>query len=120
MKAFELGFFSIPVVDINIAKDFYGKVMGWEFQDRDPKFSYIFANENMVGSLELANDKFFPSESGPLLFFRADFMERTLNRVKESGGTLIEKLAMEAGARGYTSKVLDPFKSTIAFWAPEN
>ena len=43
MSAFLLGFFTIPVLDLSIAKDFYAPVMGWTFQDRDPEFSYIFA-----------------------------------------------------------------------------
>jgi predicted enzyme related to lactoylglutathione lyase len=120
MKAFELGFFSIPVTEIQAAKNFYGKIMGWEFQDRDPNFTYISANENMAGSFEIASKDFSPSENGPLLFFRADFMEKTLARVTEGGGIVKEKEAMEGGARGYTAKILDPFKNTIGFWAPEN
>jgi predicted enzyme related to lactoylglutathione lyase len=120
MNAFELGFFSIPVLDIQKGKSFYSNVMGWEFKDRDPQFTYIFANEKMIGSLELSTGHISSSENGPLMFFRADFMEKTLARVTDKGGTVREKIAIENGARGYTAKIVDPFKNTIAFWAPEN
>lgn len=119
MNAFELGFFAIPVLEMNRAKAFYGPVMGWEFNDRDPAFSYIAANGNMLGALELASDKLKPSAFGPLIYFRADLMDKTLSRVSSNGGTIVEKLAMEDGARGYTAKVRDPFGNVIGFWASE-
>jgi predicted enzyme related to lactoylglutathione lyase len=119
MKALEPGFFAIPTTDLAKAKVFYQVVMGWQFKDRDSNFSYIFANAGMIGSLELANKTFMPSKNGPLLFFRAEFMEKTLDKVAIGGGIVVEKVAIENGARGYTAKVLDPFDNAIAFWAPE-
>ena len=120
MKALELGFFAIPTPDLVTAKTFYQAVMGWEFKDRDSNFSYIFANGNMIGSLERATKTFMPSKNGPLLFFRAEFMQKTLDRVTTAGGVLIEKVAIENGARGYTAKAQDPSENAIAFWAPED
>ena len=125
MSSFELGFFSIPVLDIQLAKSFYSDGMGWdgmgwEFKDRDPQFSYIFANENMIGSLELSPGPVYPSGNGPLMFFRADYMEKVLARVTANGGAILEKISLENGARGYTAKIIDPFKNILAFWAPEN
>lgn len=120
MTALEMGFFAIPVLDLAIAKKFYWPVMRWEFNDRDENFCYIMANGNMIGSLETTSAKFKPSESGPLLYFRADFMTQTLLRVTASGGSILEKLAMEGGARGYTAKISDPSKNTIGFWAPKD
>ena len=117
MAAFELGFFAIPVTQIESAKLFYGQVMGWSFNDRDPNFSYIMANGNMIGALETASPTFKSSESGPLLFFRADAMGKTLARVVQLGGVVLEKVAMEGGKRGYTAKFLDPSKNAIGLWA---
>ena len=119
MKALELGFFSIPVLDLKIAQSFYTEVMGWDFKDRDSDFAYIFANGGMIGSLELATETSIPSGRGPLLFFRAELLNKTLSYVTANGGRVIETQAMEEGARGYTAKVQDPSKNTIAFWAPE-
>lgn len=119
MNALEMGFFAIPVSDMDVAKKFYGSVMGWDFNDRDPKFSYIMANGNMIGALEIATDKFKPSETGPLLYFRADFILKTLARVTAGGGTIVEQQTMEGGSRGYTAKILDTSKNAIGFWAPE-
>lgn len=120
MVALEMGFFAIPVLDMETAKKFYGPVMGWDFNDRDPKFSYSFANGNMIGALEVATDSFKPSEAGPLMYFRADFMAEILARVSANGGTVIEKLVMDGGAKGYTAKISDPFKNTIGFWTPQD
>lgn len=120
MSALEMGFFALPVSDMAVAKKFYGSVMGWDFNDRDPKFSYIMAGGKMIGALEAASDSFKPSSSGPLLYFRANSMSKVLDRVKAGGGAVIEKLAMAGGARGYTTKVSDPSGNTIGFWAPED
>ena len=94
--------------------------MGWTFKARDSQFSYIFAHENMIGAIELSTNTFKPSENGPLMYFRADFMEATLNRVSAAGGKITEKTAIEGGARGYTARIRDPFNNTLGFWAPEN
>ena len=119
MTALEMGFFAIPVMDMKAAKNFYGPVMGWEFNDRDEQFSYIMANGKMAGALEASSDGFKPSATGPLIYFRADSMSKTLERVTAAGGFILENLAMNGGANGYTARISDPFKNTIAFWAPE-
>jgi predicted enzyme related to lactoylglutathione lyase len=120
MDAFEMGFFAIPVEDMVAAKSFYGNVMGWEFNDRDLDFSYVFANGNMIGALETASESLKPSHTGPLLFFRADAIAKTLSRVTSSGGSVLDRQAIAGGERGYTAKILDPSKNAIGFWAPEN
>jgi predicted enzyme related to lactoylglutathione lyase len=120
LKAFELGFFAIPVSNMETAKSFYKNVMGWDFKDRDPQFSYVFANDNMIGAIELARDNFKPSVDGPLLYFRADLMTKTLGKVTSSGGKVQEKIAIENGDRGYTARIQDPFKNTIGFWAEKD
>src|SRR5690348_16095099 len=86
VSALELGFFSIPVTDMAIAKSFYEKVMGWSIQERDPAFTYAFANDDMIGALELANADLKPSNHGPLMYFRASTMKKTLEDVSRSGG----------------------------------
>ena len=120
MNAFELGFFSIPVDSLENSKKFYGAVMNWTFNDRDSKFCYIFANGNMIGSLEEAKACQVADSRGPLLFFRADHMEATLMRVVENSGIVLEQMAMDIGARGFTAKIKDPFNNTIAFWSQLN
>ena len=45
MTALEMGFFAIPVLDIAAAKKFYGPVMGWDFNDRDPNFHIFWRTE---------------------------------------------------------------------------
>jgi len=120
MKALEMGFFAIPVNDMNLGKKFYSSVMGWEFNERDAAFSYIMAGENMIGALELSSENFKPSNSGPLMYFRAESMAKTLERVKQAEGRLIEKVAVDGGERGFTAKINDPFKNTIGFWAAED
>ncbi len=117
--ALEMGFFAIPVTNIETAKKFYGPVMGWDFGDRDDKFAYILSAGNMLGALEAARESFRPSANGPLLYFRAETMNPILERVAANGGTVLEKLAMDGGAKGYTARVSDPFQNTIGFWAPQ-
>ena len=120
MDAFELGFFAIPVLDLEEAKAFYGEVMGWTFNDRDSNFSYILANEKMIGAFEIATKTLKPSQFGLLLYFRADFMGKTLERVAKFGGAVVERQALEGGARGYTARVEDPSMNVIGFWAAED
>ena len=119
MTGLNMGFFAIPVLDMKVAKSFYGPVMGWTFNERDSDFNYLFVGDDMIGALESATKTFTPSSGGPLMYFRTEKMSPTLQKVSDSGGAVIESLAMEGGARGYTAKITDPFGNTIGFWAPE-
>ena len=119
MTALEVGFFSIPVSDLASAKNFYQKVKGLNFKDRDAAFADAFAGKSMIGSLELASRDAQPSINGPLIYFRASFMKETLASVTANGGTVLSHLAMNGGENGYTAKIPDPFGNGIGFWAPE-
>lgn len=120
MDAFEIGFFAIPVENMELAKKFYGAVMGWEFAPgRDETFCYALANGNMIGSIELASEKLVPAAVGPLMYFRADVMSKVLARVEDNLGRVVYAEAVNGGERGYVAKVLDPSFNAIGFWAPE-
>jgi predicted enzyme related to lactoylglutathione lyase len=116
--AMHMGFFSIPTRDMNSAKNFYQNIMGWEFQERDEDFTYIYADNEMIGSLEKSDDSFSPSAFGPKMYFRANSISEVMTKVKANKGLVLkDETAIEDGARGYTSEILDTSGNRIAFWA---
>ncbi len=115
----ELGFFSLPANDLNEAKDFFMAVMGWNFQDRDSTFSYIFAGEEMIGSLEKSDAHHRPSMNGPLLYFRADKIESALELVRSEKGEVLFQEAINEGENGFRAFFTDPSGNRLAFWAQD-
>ena len=119
MNLHEPGFFALPVCNLETAKKFYGDLMGWEFRDRDPAFSYIVKGESLVGCVEAARDDFQPSAHGTRIYFELKRMGEFLEKAKASGGVIAEQCAVEGGAKGHTARVNDPFGNTLGFWAPQ-
>lgn len=118
--ALELGFFAIPVTNMDAARAFYHQVMGWSFEERDPSFTYINGDEGMIGALETATETFSPSHQGPKLYFRAQAMGAVMELVEAAGGSVaVPSTPIAGGERGYTAEVLDPSGNRIAFWAPD-
>ena len=99
-----VGWFEIPVVDMDRAKDFYeavfdvsisihdldGFVMGW--------FPNAPNKTGTTGSL-VKHEKYIPSDTaGPLIYFSCKDISTELSRVAEAGGIVLQEKTAIASA----------------------
>jgi predicted enzyme related to lactoylglutathione lyase len=122
MKANMVGWFEIPVTDMNRAKKFYdtvfdikvqiqdfeGTKMGWFPFPEDPEA------KGSGGSL-IENEKYYkPSNSGILIYFSSIDIETELKKVETAGGVVLQQKTLITDDIGYMALFLDSEGNRIA------
>ena len=122
MKANMVGWFEIPVKDMERAKKFYELVfgisikvvdmgnltMGWFPFAEDPEA------RGSGGSL-VKNDEFYkPSSNGVLIYFSSSDILTELNKVENAGGKTLQEKTLISDEIGYMALFLDTEGNRIA------
>ncbi len=120
-----VGWFEIPVTDMERAKKFYETVFEFEIQVQDfhgTQMGWFPFNESApgaAGSLVKQAD-YEPSEDkGVLIYFSASDIISELNRVKAAGGKIIQEKTLIAEDIGYMALFLDLEGNRIALHCRE-
>jgi len=102
--------------DIGAARDFYGRLLGWEFEGGDPEYGgYLNAHRNgqpAAGMGPLMNPDDSPSWT---TYFATDDAQETAARIREAGGTVVVE-PMEVGPMGTMTIALDPQGNPFGLW----
>lgn len=100
MKRNAVGWFEIPVTDLNRAKKFYEQVFGTELSlnEMGPMkmawFPMVKEGEGAAGTL-VKSEGFTPSHLGALVYFSVEDLEDTLKKIQGKGGkTLLPKTSI--------------------------
>jgi len=115
MKTNIVGWFEVPVVDIDRAVAFYSAVFGFELQTQQfddeimAWFPYEEGKEGASGTLLYHKEKYTPSEQGVVVYFSApsDDLSNELSRVVNAGGKIIQEKTLIAEDYGYYALILD-------------
>jgi predicted enzyme related to lactoylglutathione lyase len=76
--------FEIPATDTSKARDFYGRLFGWQFQPYEGQDYHMTYDAS--GAINGAAEN-----AGTIVFFGADDIDAALARVRELGGEAGEK-----------------------------
>lgn len=116
-----VGWFEIPVNDMDRAKKFYEEVfeievalhpmnelvMGW--------FPFAHNKPGAAGSLVKHAAWYRPSDThGPLVYFSSRDVQNELNRVEKAGGRIVKHKTLIAPDVGYMAVFIDPEGNRIA------
>jgi uncharacterized protein len=71
--------FELPVPDTKKGQEFYGRLLGWEFQDWD---GYL-----MIGGASPTGAVMSGNGGHPVVYFHTDDIDSAIVRVRELGGT---------------------------------
>lgn len=122
-----VGWFEIPVLDMNRAKTFYEAVfgikiqveqfgetkMGWFPSSHDPEA------RGASGSL-VQNPLFYkPSANGTLVYFSSPGIDYEMRKVEEAGGVLLQEKTLIREDIGYMALFLDTEGNRIALHSRE-
>ena len=127
MKANMVGWFEIPVTDMNRAKSFYEKVFGIKIQIEqfgDTTMGWFPFAENpetrgAAGSL-VQNGQFYkPSANGTLVYFSSPEITYELRQVEEAGGVVLQEKTLIKEDIGYMGLFLDTEGNKIALHSKE-
>ena len=120
MKHNVVGWFEIPVTNIERAKTFYDTVFGVEVQIQDfggtlmGWFPFAEGKLGVSGSL-IQNKSYVPSESkGVLIYFSSKDVNTEINRVVEAGGKIVQPKTQISPDIGYMALFIDCEGNRIA------
>jgi hypothetical protein len=124
MKTNVVGWFEIPVADMDRAVKFYNEVfqieisihdldelkMGWFPFSEDPEA------KGAAGSLVLHKEFYKPSTEGTLVYFTSPSgdIEIELNRIEKAGGKILKPKTEIGGGYGYMALFLDTEGNRVA------
>ena len=121
MKQNMVGWFEIPVSDMDRAKKFYDSVFDIEISLHDMGelvmgwFPFAEGMPGATGSLVKHKDFYFPSERhGPLVYFSSADVQIQLERVEPAGGKVLQPKKKIGEGHGYMALFLDSEGNRIA------
>jgi predicted enzyme related to lactoylglutathione lyase len=117
-----VGWFEVPVQDMDRAVKFYETVFGLTLQRQQMGpldmawFPRLETGSGAPGSLVHAPDRHTPSDSGVLIYFTAHSGDCAdeLSRVEAAGGTVLQEKTLITEEIGYMGVVLDTEGNRIA------
>ncbi|MDX2002075.1 MAG: VOC family protein [Chitinophagales bacterium] len=115
-----VGWFEIPVTDMDRALRFYEnvfqvKMQRQQFGDEDMAWFPFIEGKGASGSLVKQPEFYRPSKDGILIYFTApEGITPELERVKENGGTVLLDRKLIAEDIGYMALFLDTEGNRIA------
>lgn len=115
-----VGWFEIPVADIERAAAFYGKMLEQELSIIDEetrRWVMLPETDNGVGGSLTQTEGFSPSNDGVLIYMSlGDDLDAVLKRVTEAGGSIVRPVE-DMGENGKYAMFKDTEGNTLAVWA---
>ena len=103
------------------AKDFYGKVFGWEFSDHEmgnTTYTMIKLNNKDCGGIwSIPKDKEKQIPPHWMSYVLVEDLDASLEKARKNGATVV-KPASNAGDFGRLAVITDPTGAHIALWQP--
>ena len=104
-------YLELTVLDVAIAKDFYGQAFGWTFEDYGAEYA-SWTDGRLNGGFR-KEVKIHPGGTLPVLY--ADNLEDMLARVKAAGGCILKDPFPFPGGRRF--HFADPSGNELAVWS---
>ncbi len=121
MESNMVGWFEIPVADIDRAKTFYETVFQIEIQLQDLGetkmgwFPWVDDKQGTSGSLIQNKDWYKPSDTdGVLIYFSSADVDNELGRIEAAGGKITQNKTLISPDIGYMALFLDTEGNRIA------
>ena len=112
-----VGYFEVPVNDLERAITFYQQVFGYQFERVviDGYSMALFPDHEGVGisGALVKGDSYLPSQSGSRLYFNTNDIDKTLTKVLSHGGRIIYPKT-SIGDRGWVAEFEDVEGNLIA------
>ena len=108
----QIDYVEISVLDIEASKKFFSDAFEWEFTDYAPHYVGLKKNGQEFGGLAQVEKV---NGGGPLVILFSNELEKTLEQVKNAGGTIVKEIFEFPGGRRF--HLHDPSGNEFAVWA---
>ncbi len=122
MKKNMVGWFEIPVNNMDRAKAFYETVFNVEISVQDfggilmGWFPFAEGKEGATGTL-IKQESYIPSQEGTLVYFMSDDVQNELDRVEQAGGKIYQPKTEISPEYGFMGVFIDTEGNRVALHA---
>ena len=119
MKRNMVGWFEIPVANMDRAVSFYEAVFNIDIKVQDfggilmGWFPFSEGKEGATGSL-IKQESYIPSQEGTLVYFMSDDLKIELDRVEAAGGKIYQNKTEISPEHGYMGVFIDTEGNRVA------
>ncbi len=106
----EVGHFEIPAENVDILRNFYSSLFGWNFEKGEKQGYYMIKN---AGISEALMQKENPQQVSTQ-FVNVESVEDYINKAKQLGARVIKN--RQEISEGYYAVLEDPQRTTIGIW----
>ena len=106
----KIDYLEIPVTDLTLTKDFYGKIFSWTFQDWGPEYA-TFSDGRFSGGFRLERTV---ATGGPLIIIHSSDLESVEQQIRAAGGTITKEIFSFPGGRRF--HFTDPSGNELSVW----
>ena len=100
--------------DLAASKSFFSSVFGWKFTDYGPNYT-AFSESGLDGGFYSDGKRSLAEEGGALVVLYSTDLERTLEAVRNGGGTITKEIFKFPGGRRF--QFLEPSGNELAVWS---
>ena len=104
----------IPARDLRRAKNFYGKVFGWTFNDFDKNYALFSPPGGGVGG-GIYKAKQIPRRPGVQAYIEVDNIDAKLKEIRRARGKVL-KQKEEVSGQGWWASFADPQGAVLFLW----
>lgn len=109
----KINYVEFPAADLEATKAFFTAAFGWSFTDYGPDYT-AFENQGLDGGFFASELKASTKTGSALVVFLSEDLERTLQKVEEAGGVIIEPIFSFPGGRRF--HFTEPSGNEFAVW----
>jgi uncharacterized protein len=111
----------LATTNVQAAKDFYGKVFGWEFVDHamgDATYTMIRKNgKDFAGIWAIPKNREKEVPPHWMAYILVEDVEKSLEKASKNGASIIKPVS-NVGEMGRFAIITDPIGAHIALWQP--
>ncbi len=104
----------IPARDVRRAKNFYGKVFGWTFQDFSKEYALFSPPRGGVGG-GIYKVKQIPRRPGVQAYIEVASVDATVKKIRNARGKVLRPKA-EVPGHGWWASFTDPQGAVLFLW----
>ncbi len=113
----KINYIEMPSRDLEATKRFFAEAFGWSFVDYGPEYIAI-QNAGLDGGFFKSDNVATTSNGSVLVVFYSTDLEATLEKVKLSGGGIVQDIFSFPGGRRF--HFTDPNGNEYAVWSEPN
>ena len=109
-----INYLEIPASNFDATQSFYEKAFSWSFTDYGPEYR-AFSDGRLDGGFYLSDKQSSTENGATLVVLYTTSIEKTIERIKESGGSIVKETFDFPGGR--RCHFADPNGNELAVWS---